>query len=106
MKPGDLIFWSATYNDPTKKPRKHDMVHVEIFMGGENPQSKFANASHSEPDAVRRCSVPRSVHPLTVHPCALKGARLHRLAPQCTLLTVHPCTLKGVTSYPPSTQCI
>ena len=24
LKPGDLIFWSATYNDTTKKPRKRE----------------------------------------------------------------------------------
>ncbi|PCI27462.1 hypothetical protein COB52_04790 [Candidatus Kaiserbacteria bacterium] len=33
MKPGDLIFYSATYNNPKSKSQKHDMVHVEIFMG-------------------------------------------------------------------------
>lgn len=34
MKPGDLVFYSATYYNPRLKSQKHDMVHVEIFMGG------------------------------------------------------------------------
>lgn len=34
MKPGDLIFYSATFYDKRKKPQIHDMVHVEIFIGG------------------------------------------------------------------------
>ena len=33
LKPGDLIFWTGTYNDPNKKALKHDLVHVEIFTG-------------------------------------------------------------------------
>ena len=32
-KPGDLIFYSATYNDKRLKPFPHSMVHVEIYMG-------------------------------------------------------------------------
>lgn len=34
LKPGDLIFYSATYYDTKKKRQLHDMVHVEIFIGG------------------------------------------------------------------------
>mmetsp|Transcript_32556 Transcript_32556/g.56332 ORF Transcript_32556/g.56332 Transcript_32556/m.56332 type:complete len:246 (-) Transcript_32556:1276-2013(-) len=34
MKPGDLIFYSGTYFDAKKKRQIHDMVHVEIFIGG------------------------------------------------------------------------
>jgi hypothetical protein len=33
LKPGDLIFWTGTYNDPNKKALKHDLVHVEIYTG-------------------------------------------------------------------------
>lgn len=42
MKPGDLIFYSATYY-PEKKMRdqKHDMVHVEIFHGGETGEESI-----------------------------------------------------------------
>lgn len=35
LKPGDVIFWSATYDNPERKPHKHDLVHVEVFLGGE-----------------------------------------------------------------------
>jgi len=35
MKPGDLIFYTGTYYpEKNHKPQKHDMVHVEIFIGG------------------------------------------------------------------------
>lgn len=33
LKPGDLIFYSATYNNPKLKPFPHKMVHVEIYLG-------------------------------------------------------------------------
>jgi cell wall-associated NlpC family hydrolase len=32
--PGDLVFWEAEYDDPNRKRHKHDMVHVEVFVGG------------------------------------------------------------------------
>ncbi|KAL4441343.1 hypothetical protein ABPG74_013638 [Tetrahymena malaccensis] len=35
MKPGDLIFYSATYYNEKLKPFPHKMVHVEVFTGGE-----------------------------------------------------------------------
>jgi cell wall-associated NlpC family hydrolase len=35
MKPGDLIFYSGTYFNTKLRAQKHDMVHVEIFTGGE-----------------------------------------------------------------------
>mmetsp|Transcript_12899 Transcript_12899/g.29639 ORF Transcript_12899/g.29639 Transcript_12899/m.29639 type:complete len:388 (+) Transcript_12899:102-1265(+) len=35
MEPGDLVFISGIYNVPHKKQHAHDMVHVEIFLGGE-----------------------------------------------------------------------
>jgi hypothetical protein len=35
LKPGDLIFYSATYNNPKLKPFPHRMVHVEIYLGEE-----------------------------------------------------------------------
>lgn len=41
MKPGDLIFYSAIYNSPKKKKQKHDMVHVEIFIGGETGEQSI-----------------------------------------------------------------
>ncbi|XP_064611036.1 uncharacterized protein LOC135475177 [Liolophura sinensis] len=33
MKPGDLVFISATYFNPKAKRQRHDMVHVEIWLG-------------------------------------------------------------------------
>ena len=39
MKPGDLVFYSATYYDSKKKRQLHDMVHVEIFLGGETGEA-------------------------------------------------------------------
>lgn len=40
LKPGDLIFYSGTYYPEKKsKPQKHDMVHVEIFIGGETGEA-------------------------------------------------------------------
>ena len=34
LVPGDLVFYSATYYDQKKRRQIHDMVHVEIFIGG------------------------------------------------------------------------
>lgn len=36
MRPGDLVFYEGTYFDSTRKRQKHDIVHVEIFLGGLN----------------------------------------------------------------------
>ena len=34
MKPGDLIFYRAKFYNPKKsKAQKHDMVHVEVYLG-------------------------------------------------------------------------
>ena len=34
LVPGDLVFWKAEPNDPERKRHKHDLVHVEVFIGG------------------------------------------------------------------------
>ena len=34
MKPGDLIFTEGTYYQEGKKPCKHNIVHVEVYLGG------------------------------------------------------------------------
>lgn len=36
MRPGDLIFYSGRYHDRKRRRHAHDMVHVEIFLGGES----------------------------------------------------------------------
>ncbi|XP_065890894.1 protein polyglycylase TTLL10-like isoform X2 [Dysidea avara] len=33
MKPGDLVFVSGIYNNPKSKQQKHNMVHVEVWLG-------------------------------------------------------------------------
>jgi hypothetical protein len=35
MKPGDIIFYSAKLYNKDGKVHAHEMVHVEIFVGGE-----------------------------------------------------------------------
>ena len=34
LKPGDLIFTEGTFFKEGKKPQKHNMVHIEVFLGG------------------------------------------------------------------------
>ena len=43
FQPGDLIFYSGAYYKEDAKPQLHDMVHVEIFLGGEvrRPHPKY-----------------------------------------------------------------
>ena len=41
MRPGDLIFYSGRYLDKRCKKQKHDMVHVEIFIGGETGEESI-----------------------------------------------------------------
>lgn len=36
MKPGDIIFWEATYYNPNVKQQKHLITHVEIYIGPED----------------------------------------------------------------------
>ena len=44
LQPGDLIFYSATfYEDKKFKKQKHDMVHVEIFLGGETGEQSIGS---------------------------------------------------------------
>ena len=53
MKPGDLVFYQAKFTHPEKaKKQKHDMVHIEVFVGGETGRAtigsriKQAKVSH------------------------------------------------------------
>jgi len=49
LQPGDLIFWTGTYNDPEKKVHKHDLVHVEIFVGtGERGEGTIGSRYEGE----------------------------------------------------------
>ena len=42
MKPGDLIFYSAQYYNP-KTIIKHDMVHIEVFLGGKTGEKSIGS---------------------------------------------------------------
>ena len=42
MKPGDLIFYSAQYYNP-KTIIKHDMVHIEVFLGGKTGEKTIGS---------------------------------------------------------------
>ena len=33
LRPGDLIFYAADYRDPEKAPKRHNMAHIEIYLG-------------------------------------------------------------------------
>lgn len=33
LQPGDLIFYEGIYSSPRSKPQKHNIVHVEVFLG-------------------------------------------------------------------------
>jgi len=33
LRPGDLIFWQAEYDDAERKRQRHDLVHVEVYAG-------------------------------------------------------------------------
>lgn len=42
MRPGDLIFYSAKYDNP-KTIIKHDMVHIEVFLGGKTGEKSIGS---------------------------------------------------------------
>lgn len=41
MKPGDLIFYTGIYYNTKLKPQRHNMVHVEIYTGGETGEQSI-----------------------------------------------------------------
>lgn len=43
MQPGDLIFYSATFYDNKMKKQIHNMVHIEIFIGGETGEQTIGS---------------------------------------------------------------
>jgi len=50
LRPGDLIFVEGTYHDPKRLPQRHNMVHVEVFIGGETSEATIGSRwSKSEP---------------------------------------------------------
>lgn len=46
LKPGDLIFYEGEYYSSRSKPQKHNMVHVEIFLGGETGEECIGSRYH------------------------------------------------------------
>mmetsp|Transcript_55578 Transcript_55578/g.88173 ORF Transcript_55578/g.88173 Transcript_55578/m.88173 type:complete len:668 (-) Transcript_55578:107-2110(-) len=50
LKPGDLIFVEGVYYDEKKKPQRHNIVHVEVFIGGDTGEATIGSRwSKSDP---------------------------------------------------------
>lgn len=47
MQPGDLIFTAGTYYDKERKRQRHDMTHVEIFVGGKSGEGTIGSRKHA-----------------------------------------------------------
>jgi len=63
MKPGDLIFVEGSYFDEKCRPQRHDIVHVEVFIGGETGEATIGSRwAKSNPDEGK-------VRGVQVHPC-------------------------------------
>ena len=39
LVPGDLVFIAGTYFNEKSKPQRHDIVHVEVYVGGESGEA-------------------------------------------------------------------
>lgn len=55
-KPGDLVFVEGVYNDEQRAPQRHNIVHVEVFIGGETGEATIGSRwskSVPEEDKVR-----------------------------------------------------
>jgi hypothetical protein len=46
LKPGDLIFYEGEYYSNRSKPQKHNIVHVEVFLGGESGEACIGSRFH------------------------------------------------------------
>eukprot|EP01038_Epipyxis_sp_PR26KG_P012981 gene12981-17406_t len=46
LKFGDLIFYEGTFVSPRSKVQKHNIVHVEIFLGGETGEESIGSRFH------------------------------------------------------------
>ena len=47
MQPGDLIFTAGTYYSKDRKRQRHDMTHVEIFIGGESGEATIGSRKNA-----------------------------------------------------------
>lgn len=60
LQPGDLVFYEATYKDAKRRPQRHGMVHVEVFLGGETGEETVGSVSWQSVRAREgRCGVQR-----------------------------------------------
>jgi hypothetical protein len=41
LRPGDLIFYEGCYRNSTKKPQPFDIVHVEVYLGGDAEEQRW-----------------------------------------------------------------
>jgi len=52
MRPGDIVFVEGKYHAKGRVPQRHDIVHVEVFIGGETGEatigSRWSKSSPSE----------------------------------------------------------
>lgn len=46
LRPGDLIFVTGIYKSARKKQQKHNVVHVEIFLGGDTGEATIGARLH------------------------------------------------------------
>lgn len=46
LRPGDLIFYEGEYYSSRSKPQKHNIVHVEVFLGGETGEACIGSRYH------------------------------------------------------------
>ena len=56
--PGDLIFTQGRYYDENKARPKHDIVHVEIFVGGSTGKGSLGSLD---------CQKSLAIYTLTLH---------------------------------------
>ena len=62
LQPGDLIFWAGEYHDTERTPFKHNMVHVEVFVGGDSGEATIGSrpANKLDPAAFQGVAMQES----------------------------------------------
>ena len=43
LKPGDVIFYEGTYIRPNARPQKHNIVHIEVYLGGKSGEASIGS---------------------------------------------------------------
>lgn len=73
LRPGDLIFVEGTYFEKERKPQRHDIVHVEVFIGGETGEATVGSRwGKSDPSEGK-------VRGVQVHPCYRYVSKLYEI---------------------------